>query len=850
MTVRKGLGQANILRTNNNTSTGYGVVYADEVSGHRTVANLTALCALNDWQLSASGDNTNSDAVGQLWYVVDADGKENGALYQLKDWSKRKEVAGWSEFKGTGGEVDLSGYATTSAVADAVSAEQTRAKGVEETILGKVDELEGKIQEDEDGTLKVVDEGGNIAFKVDGNGANARKFNLCDENGSIVGTIDFEVFTSLLAKQDKLVSGENIATINGETILDGKDIKVEGGIKDDGIPELNIVDENKNVVFGINADGVSAARYNVKDENGHIVGVIDGSLFGGVHKDDIMVDEDYNVDGEAVKAKVFAIRETWRNKYVTSSSKTIYWDNIDGLDTNNGTTSSTPVLTFAKVKELLADGDTLLIKRGSRITSVCDFGALNGIKIDIYGNISLPNPIFDNFVELTGWEKVSGYTNIYRAKRQYPASPNVQFKTYYMQCFVDGKRLGSNITSDKSLANKVSGMNFKTQAEALAYLDAHPDDACWFGGFERILDEPSWTSGEYYWYISLSDAPSNHMIEVSNNVAISLCNIEECKFTDIRNIDHRGGVGKDGWHIGRNTIMENCNSYDQPNYGMLLQGGSWYCINCKIVSKSGSVSTQFHYFGDNPTYDYGSEYAFIGCSVILDRNNVMGSQGFGGHYTDAHTQLVTKNIYVIDCRCEGVWRCVAGYKSKCFYVKNLEMVDCEAVYSANNIVIDGVKGNIKANGTTFVYIDNVSLNSMKVRGAVIKYENGSTQTDNGFIAVNQSVASVNNCPLNATFKDCKFIFEKTKGSAYNFIIPNASDMTFENCCFAVKSNTNQYITNTPSVDNIHFDDCSFFGIENNITFEDSVNKCTFGNVGEMGSNFSFVDKNIVKQLKF
>ena len=96
MTVRKGLGQANILRTNNNTSTGYGIVYADEVSGHRTVANLTALYALNDWQLSASGDNTNNDAIGQLWYVVDADGNGNGCYYQLKDWNKRNDVAGWS----------------------------------------------------------------------------------------------------------------------------------------------------------------------------------------------------------------------------------------------------------------------------------------------------------------------------------------------------------------------------------------------------------------------------------------------------------------------------------------------------------------------------------------------------------------------------------------------------------------------------------------------------------------------------------------------------------------------------------------------------------------------------------
>lgn len=132
MTVRKGLGQANILRTNNNTSTGYGVAYADEISGHRTVANLTALYALHDWQLSASGDNTNSDAIGQLWYVVDADGKGNGALYQLKDWSKRKEAAGWSEFKGSGGEVDLSGYVTTSALNEAVS-------GIDTKLAQKVD---------------------------------------------------------------------------------------------------------------------------------------------------------------------------------------------------------------------------------------------------------------------------------------------------------------------------------------------------------------------------------------------------------------------------------------------------------------------------------------------------------------------------------------------------------------------------------------------------------------------------------------------------------------------------------------------------------------------------------------
>lgn len=96
MVKRKGLGQANTFRTNNNTSTGYGVAYADEVSGHRTVGSLEDLYVLHDWQLSASGENTDNDAIGQLWYVVNADGNGNGCYYQLKDWSKRNEAAGWS----------------------------------------------------------------------------------------------------------------------------------------------------------------------------------------------------------------------------------------------------------------------------------------------------------------------------------------------------------------------------------------------------------------------------------------------------------------------------------------------------------------------------------------------------------------------------------------------------------------------------------------------------------------------------------------------------------------------------------------------------------------------------------
>lgn len=131
MATRKGLAQANTLRSNNTTETGYGVVYADEISGHRTVANLTALYALNDWQLSVSKNNTDNDAIGQLWYVVDADGKNNGDLYQLKDWEKRKSAEGWQKFGA--GSVDMSSYQTTA------EADQKYVKEAELTALADTD---------------------------------------------------------------------------------------------------------------------------------------------------------------------------------------------------------------------------------------------------------------------------------------------------------------------------------------------------------------------------------------------------------------------------------------------------------------------------------------------------------------------------------------------------------------------------------------------------------------------------------------------------------------------------------------------------------------------------------------
>lgn len=97
-----GLGQANTLRSNNTSNTGYGIAYADEIMGHKYVTSLTELYNLHDWQLSSTG--SAEGGVGQLWFVLNSD-KASGKFYQLVNWTNRHNLSsngtdtcGWKEF--------------------------------------------------------------------------------------------------------------------------------------------------------------------------------------------------------------------------------------------------------------------------------------------------------------------------------------------------------------------------------------------------------------------------------------------------------------------------------------------------------------------------------------------------------------------------------------------------------------------------------------------------------------------------------------------------------------------------------------------------------------------------------
>lgn len=95
------LKQANTLAPSNVSATGFALADARHIGGHKVVASLTALYALQDWQLLNPGETDTALALGQQWYV------KGTGFYRLTNWANRKTSSGWIK------EVDPNNIDTT-----------------------------------------------------------------------------------------------------------------------------------------------------------------------------------------------------------------------------------------------------------------------------------------------------------------------------------------------------------------------------------------------------------------------------------------------------------------------------------------------------------------------------------------------------------------------------------------------------------------------------------------------------------------------------------------------------------------------------------------------------------------
>ena len=97
--TNKTVGQpkSGTMRVANATSSGFGIIYADEIIGHRRVDTFEDLAKIPNWALyDQAGGADISTAKGQLWYV-----SSDSKLYQLTGIDATGANRTWTEFKGT-----------------------------------------------------------------------------------------------------------------------------------------------------------------------------------------------------------------------------------------------------------------------------------------------------------------------------------------------------------------------------------------------------------------------------------------------------------------------------------------------------------------------------------------------------------------------------------------------------------------------------------------------------------------------------------------------------------------------------------------------------------------------------
>lgn len=109
--AKKGLTQANTLRSNNTTSTGYGIVYADEIIGSRSVKTRKDLDKLPDWVLGKD----NKLEKGTTYYV---ENKKCFYIYTGDGWQKSFKSIGLPVKPWYAYDNDVTGTAATSQILD------------------------------------------------------------------------------------------------------------------------------------------------------------------------------------------------------------------------------------------------------------------------------------------------------------------------------------------------------------------------------------------------------------------------------------------------------------------------------------------------------------------------------------------------------------------------------------------------------------------------------------------------------------------------------------------------------------------------------------------------------------
>lgn len=229
--TNKTIGQpkSGTMRVANATSSGFGIIYADEIIGHRRVDTFAELANIPNWALyDQAGGADISTAKGQLWYVsnntVDTDGKtitHHAGLYQLTNIDASGANRTWTEFS----DVKLKSNTTQKIDAQPVTETANRTYAVQKNsdnqLVVNVPWTEGRndnttytFANGTDGSFTVTPSGGTEQKVSIGTPANANHANMANSAGSATNDAQGHSIHLTYATKTEMAGGLNA--------LDGK----------------------------------------------------------------------------------------------------------------------------------------------------------------------------------------------------------------------------------------------------------------------------------------------------------------------------------------------------------------------------------------------------------------------------------------------------------------------------------------------------------------------------------------------------------------------------------------------------------------------------------------------------
>ena len=224
--TNKVIGQpkSGTMRVANATSSGFGIIYADEIIGHRRVDTFEDLELIPNWALyDQAGGAEISTAKGQLWYVsnntVGTDGKtitHHAGLYQLTDINTTGENRTWTEFS------DVKLKSNTIQKVDATTVTETAGrtyavqKNSDNQLVVNVPWTEGRndnttytFANGADGSFTVTPSGGTAQKVSIGTPANANHANMANSAGSATNDAQGHSIHQTYATKTEMANGLN-----------------------------------------------------------------------------------------------------------------------------------------------------------------------------------------------------------------------------------------------------------------------------------------------------------------------------------------------------------------------------------------------------------------------------------------------------------------------------------------------------------------------------------------------------------------------------------------------------------------------------------------------------------------